>query len=460
MKRTALWLLLLTALVPRLLTAQAQHLEGSIDIDMPRGMISGDVCLSGLPELSSYTFVLNKGLNIHSIRDAAGKALGYDGYEDGKMVGEGLLYTLQDSLPAPRTLCVRYTGAFPVYDGTFNLFDFKGYIAFNGKTLRAAEQSKWYPILYDPASERLSERVSYRLRVRCPACASVYVNGSRPGHPAGAGSEVELTAASPYALLLLAGDFTFREMDGTLFLNSDISETAARQLGAGIATIQRFYEGYLSIPYGGKLVLMEHRPVREMKPKSGWAFVTYPTFAFAGIRLGDMVDPKSGELTTEALGFIGHEAGHYYFGSLLEPAGPYHWFFLESMAEFLSLKLVENVAGEEAYRKRVAELVENLAGASSLTPLDRVDEKTSLDESWRYLYGPLLLVALEREIGKEKMGSLLAAVVTAPATEVRDYAMLRRTALRLGVPEAAWQRFEQGCVRAEAQAACLQALAQ
>jgi hypothetical protein len=52
-----------------------------------------------------------------------------------------------------------------VYTDKLSFIDFKGIIAFNGKTLRAAEQSKWYPVLYDAANDRLIEAYTYSITV-------------------------------------------------------------------------------------------------------------------------------------------------------------------------------------------------------------------------------------------------------------------------------------------------------
>ena len=47
--------------------------------------------------------------------------------------------------------------------------------------------------------------------------------------------------------------------------------------------------------------------------------------------------------------------GHYYFGHLLQPNAALKWFFLESMAEFLSIKATEHKYGEGATLKYIAE---------------------------------------------------------------------------------------------------------
>jgi hypothetical protein len=99
------------------------------------------------------------GLNVEAVTDAEERALVFGGFYGGRMIGEGLLYTVVEPPEEIESLCVRYTGAYPVYrvdEGEGSTHDFKGVIAFNGRTLRATEQSKWYPVLYDPSTGNCS----------------------------------------------------------------------------------------------------------------------------------------------------------------------------------------------------------------------------------------------------------------------------------------------------------------
>lgn len=150
---------------PGAASAQTPHLSGTVDVDMGRGILAGSMCISDFPLQDSLRFVLHTGLNIESIRDVHGRSLGYSGYEDGRIVGEGMEYTVQDTVQALRSFCVRYIGAFPIYDKRDKVYHSKALIAFDGETIRATEESKWYPVLYDPKADWLYENVSYRLRV-------------------------------------------------------------------------------------------------------------------------------------------------------------------------------------------------------------------------------------------------------------------------------------------------------
>ena len=185
--------------------AQAPHLTGSINIDLPRGILAGNVCLANLPGQATPAFLLNHGLNIKSVRDASGGPAGYSGYYNGTLAGEGMQYTLNDPPSGPRTVCVSYTGAFPVYANNQSTFEFKGLIALIAHTFRASEQSKWYPVFYDTGTGRPYPAVTYSLTIHCPACTAIYVNGAPPRHtPHGV-----FASQVPRPLFIFAGRFAF-----------------------------------------------------------------------------------------------------------------------------------------------------------------------------------------------------------------------------------------------------------
>ncbi len=110
--------------------------------------------------------------------------------------------------------------------------------------------------------------------------------------------------------------------------------------------------------------------------------------------------------------------------------------------------------GDTAYHARLKAYHQEVIKGPAPLPLDRLAERPSAADD-RYRYGPLLLVALEREVGAQRMGRLLHAIPTAPAGEAREYALLHRAALEAGVPGAVWRRWEERCVRPAPIASCL-----
>jgi hypothetical protein len=143
------------------------------------------------------------------------------------------------------------------------------------------------------------------------------------------------------------------------------------------------------------------------------------------------------------------------------PRGPYFWFFLESTTEYLALKALQHAAGQEAYQDRLRQYYSELGhvGRTPPVPLDRIARKDQMDLTYRYRYGPLLLVALEGEIGRERMGKLLRALLTAPPDVALDYRSLKQAARSAEVPAALWDRYERDCVDPDPEASCLRRFA-
>ena len=438
------------------LAAQAPHLTGAVDLDLPRGLIAADVCVSNLPEGDTLHFVLNRGLNIKSIRNAAGATLPFVGDVKLQAGDVGLRYAVRDTTKASGTLCIAYTGAYPIYNieaDTFRSTDHSGVIAFNGRTVRARGETFWYPVVYAPATDRLHGGVSYTLRVRCPTCAAVYLNGSPPKR----GLNAEFRSAEPREAILFAGEFPVVEVGGSVFLGEQIAADTARAFLTEFDRIARFYEDFLKVPYGRGAVFIRVHPVRRERYGQLWGFFAWPTFGLAGLNFGDFATILQDTAAARAplLGFLAHEMAHYYFGTVLSSSGAYEQFYSEPFANYLGLKAVRRFIGEDAYRSGLRTHYQNVLAGPELPSLDRADRHALSRDLYRYQYGPLLLFALEREIGEARMRALLHTLLTAPDRALADYAFLRRKTLEVGVPAAVWERFEQRCVQAGPQAPCL-----
>jgi hypothetical protein len=149
---------------------------------------------------------------------------------------------------------------------------------------------------------------------------------------------------------------------------------------------------------------------------------------------------------------VAHELAHYYFGTLLVPEGDYRWFYLETAAEYMALVAVRRYLGEAAYRRWVQSYRDRVRKMSDLAPLDRVTSGHMDSGNW-YYYWPLLLLSLEKEVGGQRMRRIMTAILNPPKGALPDYEFLHRAAIRAGVPEQSWARFEQ-CVRAASPSSC------
>ena len=141
------------------------HVKGTVTISVQSGTIACDLVLSNMPQLSDYYFRLNAGMNIQYIKNAEPNMLPlrYEkSFADSLSSGESLAYFIPSFSASgkylPQAVRFQYTGMYPVITDTSSAVDWRGNLAFNGKTLRAdGIQSAWVPILYDVKTDKRSK---------------------------------------------------------------------------------------------------------------------------------------------------------------------------------------------------------------------------------------------------------------------------------------------------------------
>lgn len=409
---------------------------------MQEGLIKCDFKLSNLPTLGKqYKLLLNRGFNIGLLRNDSGKVLDYDGFYNSKLKGEGAAYipkNQDDTLEMPANLRLSYVGAFPVYKDTLNAFDFKGFIAFNGKTVRAAEQSKWYPVIYDVKNDQELLDVTYDITVDCKDCKTIYINGSA----AQDGPVANFKSETPRQLLLFAGNYDKQTLSRSTFLNAGLSNEEAKIFDQNIAFITNYYTQYLQVPYQEKITFLQHRAVEPFGPKRSWGFVTFPTIAVAGQGFKTDVNLKLGLFRdTSIYGFYAHELGHYYFGQILQANATLKWFFLESMAEFLSVKATAAKYGKTATQNYIVKK-KRAVEKQQIIPLSKIVNTENVGESYRYNYGPLILLAMEKRFGEEKVRNFCQQALKNKGQQT-DYAFFQKMIRLTGIKDAEWKVFEQ-----------------
>ncbi len=446
---TKRFLLILLFIAAGLTTwAQVPHLTGKVEIKMATGQITCDFTLSNIPDLGNeYQILLNKGFNIKAIQDADGRTLRYDGFYNGKMKGEGLTYTpmIKDSVYRnPKQLHISYTGAFPIYNDSFNFIDFKGLIAFNGETLRATDQSKWYPVIYDVKNDRLIEQPTYDITISSGLGSTIFVNGDLPKP----GPTARFSSKIPVAPMLFIGKYTVQQTPSALFLNTHMKQKQLEIFEQNIAEMKKYYHRVLGIPYQTKNVFIEHRPIEKFNNGRSWGFVTFPTIAFAGIDMGAMIDEKQNKLKDSTdYPFIAHEIAHYYFGNVLQPNSTLMWFFLESTAEYLSVKASEEKFGKSFGHNYFKQATQNLKNYKAI-PLANIKDMNQVDGNFRYKYGPLLLRGLEQMIGEKRTFDFLKTCL-ANNKELTNYAYFKKCALQSGLTAEEWTAYEKDYLLAE-----------
>jgi len=406
-----------------------------------------------LPDADTLTFVLNHAFEVGTVRAGrGGPVLDYDGYYDGEWLGEGSVYdvAVPDSLGPVASLCVAYSGAVPVFDGHPVPDDWKGRIVANHGTLRATEQSKWYPIVRDRKSGALSTQVSYDITVDCADCRQLYINGSAPA----AGPSARFTSDVPRALLLFAGDFSVTRTAGLEFVGGAIDERAAAVFRDQLDATTSGFERFLGIEYEGSPVFLTFLSIakRRTPGRSSWAFVSWPTVAFDGaIDFGSLVETAADGTALLPLWLrrtLGHELAHYYFGTVLRPTGPLFWFYVESMAEYMSLRRMAVAESDSVFADNVRELRDGALRAGPVSPLSRIEQASQIGDSYRYQLAPLWLLSLEERAGEAAMGRLLGTVLTAPAERQRDWPFFLDAAAAAGIPDTVLSEWVAKCVEA------------
>lgn len=423
--------------------AQPLKTSGTITVSLSSGRMTGQICLADRAAGFREAFSLNAGLNVAKITDEAGKAVEFDGWYDPGVDGEARVYNLKTESSA---VCIDYVGAFPVYPAHDAPLDFKGVIAFNGDSVRATEQSAWLPLPFDPKNKVRQDVTSYDLNVSCADCSFIYLNGSDP--VTGISGKFVSTTIRP--VMLTAGTGPLTRSPNVTIVNERLSPEETAALVDAHRRIETFYGAYLGhkihdTPAIVRVVALNQ--AERDREGSEWGFATWPTIAFSGsIHPIATALMAGGEARERRLGYFAHEIGHYYFGTVTEPSGPYRWFLLESTAEFLSLKALGAIAGLPAEQHRIRTLANRIAGGNApFKALDEITNAEQIGDNYRYNYGPLLLVALEQQVGKQRMAVFLRQLLT--SSTIHNWEDLKATASRAGIAKADWDAWQERCVR-------------
>ena len=403
------------------------HVKGSITISIKKGTIECDLVLSNMPQLSDYYFRLNAGMNIRYIKNAeAGMLpLPYErSLQDTLSSGESLAYYIpaynESGKYLPHAVRFNYVGMYPVIADTTSVADWRGNIAFNGKTLRAdGIQSAWCPILYDVKTDKRYENVTYELAVTCTDCKGIYVNGSKPV----AGTYANVTSTAAQDLTLFAGDIKSVAVNGNYFLNPDASVQQLTQLEATLDRYQQYLAQKLGIPYKGKAVYIQTTPLSK---NNSWLFASYPTIVKVGWEEG----MKSFANTNTGAGFLqymAHELAHYYFGKVRSFNAATGDLISEGFAEFLALHITKQLISDSLYTEKLKQKVSDMNSFNAL-PIQQIhsgaDYRTR--ELYVYYYAPLIFLGIEKEIGEDKMWAWMKLLLQSP-TVTTDYAFFERT---------------------------------
>jgi len=406
-------------------------LSGTIDISVKNGTIDANFQLENIPKLNNYLIHLNSGFNIQYFRNEKDTTnYGFNKTYNSNYSYESFGYYLPDNTGKgkflPSAMQFKYTGKFPVVNSMHKASDhgdWKGNIAFNGKTIRTdGFQTAWYPILYDIDQDKRYDEVSYDIEVTCLDCKSIYVNGNKPISSTHGIFKREKSTS----LTLFAGDYDIGKQNGSYYLNSGLSKAQMSELGKITSSYEQYYQQKLSIPYGENVVYIHTPPISK---KNSWLFVTYPSIVVMNHNEGGLSNLIEGNESSWFKPFIAHELAHYYFGTYRAFNSELGDMFLESFSEYLSLKLTKKFLGEKKYLKNINGKFNELTNVN-LTAFKNIKEHTDYGdrELYVYTYAPIIWLAIESEIGEDKMWLWLNKMLTVETAKTNYQFMIKTLA--------------------------------
>lgn len=417
----------------------APKVSGAINIGLESGLIEADICVSNWPE--TRRFALNTGMNIGHVR-GNGEQVEFDGFYGGEIDGDARIYDLGEV--SGDRFCFDYVGAFPVYPEHDFFVDYKGKVAFDGRTFRAAEQAKIIPVPYDYDKKQALDNLTYDLTIECEECTFIYLNGGIPVQK----SHHTFKSDLPRQPLLFAGKSEFGQLEGTYFLNIAPDPERAGAFAGLLEEIGAWYGKKLGVPFGDQPVFIAMDPVQTFPEGRSWGFVNWPTIAFAGTdpnAMGDQI--LSGTSDADWIyNFLGHEAGHYYFGATNFPYGPYGQFATESAAEFMANLYLREVRGTEAAEKRIQNWLKAVEGKWGETVrFDMIDAENPIaGDVYRYNVGPILLAGLAKRAGDAATVAFLKELLD-PRTP-QSFAEISAKAEAAGISKTDWDLWRMDCV--------------
>jgi len=415
------------------------HINGTVKLDIEKGYIHCEFTLSNLPKINNYKILLNHGMNIKYFKNTKDQLISYDGYYGGEMKGEALEYYFIDNESKKSGLetnfKIEYSGAFPVYKDELNGFDFKGYIAINEKTIRATEQSKWYPVLYDVDNDKLIDSYTYEITVITSNSKSVFINGSQPKK----GIKSIFESKKPVPLLLFAGEYDFRNIDENYLINVDVKEDVSKQIFENIDFIKSYYKNLLEIDFEDKIYIINHKAVKGFKKNASWGFNTYPAFGFSNLDFNNLL-AENKKFKENYYKFFAHELAHNYFGNNVN-SGNLSWFWLESTAEYLSLVALENYTNKkniDEYYEYYCKSIEK----KNFIPLNYITKNEQINSDYRYILGPLIFKSFEITFGKEKTIKVLTSLLELSKTETLTINSWEKSSIKNGISKKSFLSFK------------------
>jgi hypothetical protein len=192
-----------------------------------------------------------------------------------------------------------------------------------------------------------------------------------------------------------------------------------------INSFKTYYEKNLGIPYKEDITFIQTTPTAP--PDHAFLFVSYPTILNIGIGqygLNRMFDKKRGDYYKP---YLAHELAHYYFGTCLRINSEFGPVIDEGFAEYLSFKATKNLSADSVYQKIIDKKIKSLEKFEPV-PLASIKNKNDYHnrEFYVYYYVPIMLTAIEKEIGEKAMWKWMRTMLSTK-TNFTDYDFFEKT---------------------------------
>lgn len=444
-------IILLIALGTNLCKAQEKVplVKGNVTISITKGTFACDLFLSNLPydvnKLKNYVIRLNSGMNVRYFKDVKyGTTLDYDNDPKDTIMSDEVQSYIPHEHPhgrdpyLPDELEVKYLGMYNVVPDSASGYmgdDWRGNIAFNGYSVRAEGlQGCWAPTLYDKVKRKLYSEVRYDITVTCSDCSVLFVNGSAPQR----GTKARFVSDVPYELAIYCGKFEAVESKGIWLLNPGMTKDDEQKLFGIANSYEAYYSKQFGIPFKGNHTFVQTDPVADPK-KWAFAFYSAPTTFNVGVGeygLASLFDKNNAARNKKTMA---HELAHYYFGTLLKTDVEFSHVIEEGFAEYLALTLTRDVEGPESYHDVLRDRMLPLRYLHNYKPFAKAltEDDYGNREYYLYYYTPVILTAIEKEIGKAAMWKWLRTMVSTMPEHV-DYNFMLN-AFKTAVPDKALQ---------------------
>jgi len=390
-------------------------IRGTIIVNISDGTITGDITLENFERDDNSAYLLNHGLNIKEVRDSAGVILKYNRLQESPRY-ESSAYVIPTNDKnsrnyVPSSISFHYTGKFPVYSNSEkSAKDWKGNIAFNDSGMRAdGLQSALFPTFFTFKNDRIHDLVTYDLTITCASCSHIYIAGDRVR----SGPKAKFTTVHPSSPMIVAGKYKISSQQGVVLIESNIQKDTNFHLGTNWADIIESTKSHLSceIFKNRPLVFVE---LESLDGYSGWMWASTNTIVSIGNdnKFKTFLEDSNLDKHVDMFSFLVHEYTHLCTEGLGQ-GGSLSSFLNESIAEYISLISTEKIFGQTILKNKVCELQKSISETFPESHAKNLkNAMTSLDSfSRNYIFGPLFLLQLERNYGRNYTLKLIKKII-------------------------------------------------